>query len=271
MFDDFEIKLTLLRDQLGTNPCDPNILDKHIIQKQRSLILEKSKINKEVNKYLDAIEISQDKGEEEVNKLIRSLEEISGIALSPEEKALALRGDLEALRETFKSIERTGTTVFFWDEKTNKPCIGDHMIYGFLKAAAEAIGRSLPRKNSTPLKSIAYTQSLINQHVKCAEQFIPFDRDVKRDEHENIVFLQRSLRALTAQGPRISLAKSEVVEAGASLKFTLRVLKGSPLLQKVDGVDKLPLFSLFDYGQIAGLGQWKNAGYGQFKYEYLCV
>ena len=47
----YRIELELIRDMLGTNPSDPDIQDTHIIEKERRIILEKSKINKEINKY----------------------------------------------------------------------------------------------------------------------------------------------------------------------------------------------------------------------------
>jgi len=266
MFEKYEVKLTLIRDQLATNPCDPNVMDTHIIDRQRKLILEKSGLNKTINKYLDNLPIAKKKGEAEVNKLFDKLEELTGLKLTPEEKELAVQGKLEALRETFKELDLKGTTVFFWDKKNNKPCIGDHMIYGFLKAATEAICRTVKNsKRGTVLESCSYTQSLINQHVRCEEQFITFDKDVKRQKNGDSFFLQRSLRAMTAQGPRISLAKSEVVEAGASLKFTLKVMTGSQITRKV--LEKMFLYG----GEFCGLGQWRNSGYGMFNFEMMGV
>lgn len=262
----YRIELTLLQHQLGTNPCDPNVLDTHIINKQRKLILDKSKINTEINKYLDAIAISSERGEEEVNALFERLEKLSGLTLTPEERALAVAGKLDSLKETFKSLEIQGTTIFFWNQKLNLPMIGDHMIYGFMKAAAEAIGRcKKPKKEGgkvergVPLESISYTQSLINQHVRCENQFITFDSDLKRHEDGSEFYLQRSLRAMTAQGPRITLAKSEVVEEGAKLIFNMYVMDNSPLTEAI-------LHRIFDYGKMTGLGQWRNAGNGRFSY-----
>lgn len=260
MFDKYQVELTLVRDCLGTNPLDPHIMDTHILDRQRKLISEKSKTNSVVNKYLDQIQISKEKGEGEVNKIIDSLEKIVGKEFSPEEREAALKGELESLRETFAELDIKGSTIFMWDKKTNKPCIGDHMIYGFLKAASEAIGRTMPKSKGEALGSISYTQSLINQHVRCEMQFIPFDNDIKREENGDPWYLQRSLRAKTAQGPRITIAKSEVVEAGAKLKFVMRVMKNSALTQKV-------LDQLFSYGQMVGLGQWRNAGWGLFDYQ----
>jgi len=140
------------------------------------------------------------------------------------------------------------------------------MIYGFMKAATEAICRTVKKaKKGTVLESCSYTQSLINQHVRCTKQFIPFDTDVIRNkETGDSAFKQRSLRAMTAQGPRVTLAKSEVVPAGSKLKFTLQVMEGSKITEEV-------LTKLFDYGQLTGLGQWRNAGYGLFSYEMMRV
>lgn len=263
MFSKFAFEITLVRDQLGTNPSNPNIHDQHILNKERELILEKNKTNTAVNTYLDAIAISREKGESELNALLDKLEEIFGFAFTKEERADAMAGKLESLRETIKEYSLEGVTVFFWNKALKRPMIGDHMVYGFMKAAAEAIVRTLPKseqKAGTVMKSASYTQSLINQHVRCEEEFITFDKDIKRDERGRPLYLQRSLRAMTAQGPRVSLAKSEVVEAGAKLKFTLKVLEGSQL------DDDEVLKKIFDYGQMTGLGQWRNAGHGMFDY-----
>jgi hypothetical protein len=265
MFKRYQVQLTLLRDQLGTNPCDPSIMDTHIINRQRKLILEKSGVNSQINKYLDALPISAEKGQAELDALFAKIEQLTGMELTPSERADAIAGKLESLRETFKSLELTGTTVFFWNQEKNLPMIGDHMIYGFLKAASEAIVRATPKgeqKAGTVLKSASYTQSLINQHVRCESQFVTFDKDIKRNEDGSEFTLQRSLRAMTAQGPRISIAKSEVVPAGAKLEFVLKVLDGSQINLKV-------LQTLFAYGECVGLGQWRNAGYGMFSAEVV--
>lgn len=265
MFDKYEVKLTLIRDMLGTNPCDPQVMDTHIIDRQRKLIMENSKLNKEINKYLDAMDISDEKKNEEANRLVDNLEKTYGLDLSPENREEILKNGLESLKETMAELSLKGTTIFFWDKKADRPCIGDHMIYGFLKAAGEAICKTKSkgdRQRGTVLESISYTDSLINQHVRCESQFITFDRDVKRNEDGIPVYLQRSLRAMTAQGPRISLAKSEVVEAGGKLQFILKVMSGSPITQEV-------LEKLFSYGEISGLGQWRNSGKGQFAFEMM--
>lgn len=258
--DRYRIQLTLLRDILATNPADTAVMDTHVIERQRKLILEKSAINTEINKYLNASPISDARKSEEIKLIGQKLSELMGMPLSPDQEGLLAAGKLEELRETFADLDTKGTTVFFQDDKTGRPMIGDHMIYGFMKAAAEAIGRTLPRKNSTMLQSISYTQSIINQHARVEEPFITFDKDSVKDASGKPIYLQRSLRAETAQGPRISLAKSERILKGAKLDFTMKVLAGSPLTEEV-------IRKLFDYGEIVGLGQWRNSGRGMFAYE----
>ena len=252
-----EIKLT--RDMLGTNPIDPNILDKHILEKQRKIISEKCGVNATINKYLDQIQISKERGDNQIDALLAKLEDLMGREFTKEERSLAVSGELESLKETFAEQDLKGVTVFFRDKKTGLPCIGDHMIYGFMKAATEAICRTQEKANGKILQSASYTQSIINQHVRIQKQFIPFSGDIAKDEHGNPTYLQRSLRAMTAQGPRVSLAKSEYVEAGSVLKFELEVMDGSPLEEK-------HIKQMFDYGKFKGLGQWRNAGYGSFEY-----
>jgi len=269
MVDRYRVILILRRDQLGTNPCDPNVHDTHILDRQRKLILENDKLTKQINKYLDQIQISKEKGDGEVELLLDKLENLMGLEFTDKERKDAIAGKLDSLKETFKELKIKGVTVFFWDKEADRPAIGDHMIYGFLKASSEAIGRTRQAKakknkttipKGTVLTSISYTQGLINQHVQCEEQFIPFDKDIKKNEDGQAYYLQRSLRAMTAQGPRVTLAKSEVVPSGAKIEFTLKVMKDSPIDEEV-------LHNLFSYGSMKGLGQWRNAGYGQFSYE----
>lgn len=258
--DTYNVTITLKKDMLATNPLDPNILDKHIIQKQRQMIMEKSQVNSQVNKYLDALDISEERSEVEKECLIAKLEELSGQPVSPEDRALIAAGKLEELKERFVDVEMKGTTVFYTHPDEKMPCIGSHMILGFLKAAGEAIARTKPRKNATMLQSASYTSSIINQHCGVEQELIVFDQDIMRDEKGNPEYNERPLRAKTAQGERISLTRSEVVPAGAKLTFELCVMENSPLTEAV-------LRELFDYGALKGLGQWRNTGYGKFTYE----
>ena len=232
----YEIVLSLLRAQLGTNPLDSDILGTHIIEKERRLIQEKSKVNAALNKYADARPIPDTRKEEEIQKI---------------------KDRAEDLKKEVGERDERGITVFFRHD--GKIAIGDHMIYGFMKAAAESISRTLPTKKGVVLHSATYTESIINQHVRCQEEFLVFDKDILRHEDGTPAYKVRSIRVMTAQGPRVSIIKSEQVPAGAILKFHLKVMEDSPLTEEV-------LRKLFAYGEVCGLGQWRNAGYGTFSY-----
>ena len=261
----YNIKIELLREMLGTNALDPHVLDTHIHKKQRDLIMGISKVNKEIAKYTDAIAPSEEKTQAELEALLHKLEEMVGYEFSEDQKELLLAGKLKELKECFKEFDVKGTTVFFWNNELGRPMIGDHMIYGFMKAASTAICRTKPKKNGTILQSDAYTCSIINTHVRCSEPFIVMDRDIMRHEDGSANFIQRSLRGMTAQGPRVSLAKSERVPAGTKAEFTLNVMRGSPLTEA-------HLKEIFEYGEFfQGLGQWRNSGRGLFKSEITCV
>jgi hypothetical protein len=265
IFDLYHIKLTLLREMLATNPSDPHIHNTHILSKQRELILDKSDVNTAVNKYLGQMKISAEKGDEELSRLVDSLETVVGYTFTPEQRDMALTGKLEALKETFQSLDLKGATIFFWDKETNRPCIGDHMIYGYMKAAAKTLCQVREKKNGTILQSATYTHEIINTQVRCVNPFIVANKDLKRNADGTPYFLERSLRVITAQGPRVTLAKSEVIEPGTEFEFDLRVLKNSKLTEDF-------LLDIFEYGQyFNGLGQWRNSGRGMFSSEIKCI
>ena len=258
--NDFEVKIRLTTDQLGTNPMNPDVLDTFIIEKQRKLILEQSKINKALNKYAEAETISKDRSDKEIEALLRTVEEVVGTSLTREEVSQLFSGDekLKSLRESLGGFDTQGVTVFFRD-KNGKPCLGNHMIKGFLKAAGEAFARTLPTKNGTMLHSATYTSAIINQHVTVTPDFLVASKDIERTKDKKPKYLQRSLRVQTAQGQRVTLAKSEVLPAGTEFTFTVKVMDGSPFTKEV-------LEQLLSYGEMVGLGQWRGSGgKGQFQ------
>lgn len=262
LFEKYEVELTLVRDQLGTNPMDPAVMDKHVLDRQRKLIMEKSDINNTVNKYLKALQISKETGDNQIDGIIAAIEETIGYVFTPEERIKVMAGDLKFLKETFAELDIKGTTVFFWNREKKRPMIAGHMILGFLKAASEAISRTRTKKQKTMLHSDNWGHTVINQYVRVQEEFITFDKDLKRDEEGNPFYFQRSLRAESGGKQIVALAKSELVEAGAKLKFVLKVFTGGGTAQ----IQEDHLKDMFEYGELNGLGQWRNAGHGQFTY-----
>jgi hypothetical protein len=71
--------------------------------------------------------------------------------------------------------------------------------------------------------------------------------------------LERPLRAMTMQGPRVTLARSDLVYAGLELEYGITVVRGP------HGIDEDVLRDILTYGEDSGCGQWRNGGYGTFE------
>ncbi len=77
-------------------------------------------------------------------------------------------------------------------------------------------------------------------------------------EGKKMGVLERPLRAQTAQGERVALARSDSCPAGTMMTFEIEVL---------GGIGEGLLREWLDYGRYMGLGQWRSGGYGRFTYE----
>ncbi len=145
------------------------------------------------------------------------------------------------------ALER-GTTVFHRDAQ-GRPVMRNYQILGFLKASAQV-------QNGKVAGGVKALRSKVGNQVFISPIVLPikFDGDVD--------YLERPLRAETAQGPRVALARSEQIPEGAVIECGLEVMDGE-LSEEV-------LRDLLDYGYYRGLGQWRNSGaYGTFRYELV--
>ena len=152
-------------------------------------------------------------------------------------------------RETVTCDEliEKGTTGFHrLDDGT--PMLYDYVIKGFFKDAASMLRYDT---QSGSAKLTAYRKK-IDGLIFVEPRRIPIE------VVGEIGILERPLRAQTAQGERVALARSEMIAPGSSIEFSvlcLSVIK-EPLLRE-----------WFEYGALRGLGQWRNANYGRFFYE----
>lgn len=124
----------------------------------------------------------------------------------------------------------------------------NYQIEGFFKAASRAMK-----------KTTGSVTSGLKSHIKTIDTEI-FVKD-RRNYIGNIEgegYCQRSLRASTPMGERVSIAKSETVSAGSTIEFTIIALNND-----------LPKYieEWLDYGVFVGLGQWRNSGKGSFTWE----
>lgn len=146
-------------------------------------------------------------------------------------------------------VEHKEMTVFP-RTKDGSPALFDYQIKGFFKNSAKML-KKVPGTESAKKEMKSYKQ-IIDGLVFIDERMIPFEN------WESIGSLQRPLRASTPLGERVALANSEEIAAGATMTFTINLLKD----------DLWPAVAEWlDYGALNGLGQWHNGGHGRFTWE----
>jgi len=145
--------------------------------------------------------------------------------------------------ETLPEKLEKGTTAFH--KLNGLPIMYDYQVKGFLKE----VGRIF-----NGLHGVKALRSKIDNMVFVTPRRIALNLP----EGGCIEFLERPLRAETAQGPRISLARSEMLPEGTWFEFDLSVFDG-PITDDI-------LRDILDYGQYKGFLQWRNGGYGRFEF-----
>ncbi len=164
-------------------------------------------------------------------------------------KVADANGDLpeDELATLPEELER-GTTAFH--KLNGKPIFYDYQVKGFVKDAGQTFNG---------LRGVKNLRSKLDNLV-----FIePRQIELHLPEGEGITFCERPLRAQTAMGPRVSLARSEQLPDGTWFECRLVVFNGpisEPLLR-----------DLFSYGEKKGMGQWRNGGRGRFMFELEAV
>ena len=159
--------------------------------------------------------------------------------------------DDEALAEELASVENMeekGWTGFHTVD--GQPILYDYVIKGFCKDVCGMLRRVTGTKSS---KVTAYRKIIDGLVFAKPRQIV-----IHLPDGQELGTLERPLRAQTAKGERVALARSDTAPAGSWIEFNLLVMGAVP---------KTLLKEWFDYGALRGLGQWRNAGYGTFTYE----
>lgn len=151
----------------------------------------------------------------------------------------------EELR-TVEEMEEKGWTGFH--EANGGPILYDYVVKGFFK---DACGM-LRRVSDTRSKKLTAYKKVIDGLIFVTPRFISLNLNGgKMGTNE------RPLRASTAQGERVALARSDTCPVGTTMEFVISIL----------GVVKEPLLrEWLDYGELRGFGQWRNSGLGRFTY-----
>jgi hypothetical protein len=137
-----------------------------------------------------------------------------------------------------------GTTAFH--KLDGCPIFYDYQVKGFVKEAGRIFNG---------LHGVKNLRSKIDNLLFVTPRQIP----LIVPDGAGIEYLERPLRAETAQGPRVALARSEMLPAGTAFRCSLEVYEG-PITEDV-------IRDLLTYGSRKGLGQWRNGGYGRFEFK----
>src|SRR5262245_3914079 len=149
---------------------------------------------------------------------------------------------------TLVEPEKIGTA---FHRHQGQPCLFDYHIRGFFKEAASALVRS--KDNGLQTTKLKAFRKAVDNLVFVRPRIIPLVLPAGATTDE----VERPLRAQTAQGERVALARSERAPAGTTATFTVHVL---------GEVSEAMLTEWLEYAQWKGIGQWRNGGNGTATY-----
>lgn len=152
-----------------------------------------------------------------------------------------------------------GLTVFLLHPKTGGPMLYDYVVRGFLKEALLTL--------KDQLKLVA-PKSKVDKYLFVSPRHIPLcDPGTSEPVKEPDGVFERTLRAMTMQGPRVTLAGSETVDSW-QITITLTLLHNQPG-KKAEGkaLTWEAVEAALNYGRLQGLGQFRNGGFGRFTWE----
>lgn len=220
------ITIRFLHDILGSAPANKQFYEKYLL----------SKLYKEIDRVKKKIAKAKTEEEREIlQDLLESLE-----------AEMAELPDVEDDND-----ERL--TVFYrakYDD-FEVPVIRAHQVLGFFKHGMNAFKEVFRVKNA---------RDKVSRYVRIK----PFNLFIYEKEiaPENLVdevdgILERPLRAMTMQGERVSVAKSEYIKSDGDklLQFELLLFKNKDI--KFDMLKTL----MEEYGKVNGISQWRNTGY----------
>ncbi len=154
----------------------------------------------------------------------------------------------ETESEMLPDVLEKGTTVFHRN-RDGQPCLMSYQVLGFFKASAQV-------QNGKVVGGVKNLRSKVGNQVFISPNILPIQMPASGE----MDYCERPLRAQTAMGERVALARSEMIPAGAVIECGVEVLDGE--------ITEAVLIDLLDYGFYRGLGQWRNSGtYGTFRYE----
>jgi LEA14-like dessication related protein len=259
-----KVRYKFLTNLLGT--CtEAELYNEHVLKKAQKEIAKANKLQgkmiKSLEKYKD-VEISADKEASELKAILRAYQEKVGKRDPLPDNVTDLLSYAKEINEEYEALMSKGeeqkSTVFMRDEDGHA-IISTHMIIGNFKENLKSMVNN-SEKGSMAVKSKVSAAEIMSTDVKVVEDFTRPSMDILRHENGKAQILERPIRFERMGKTVTAIALSEQIPAGAEIEFTLRIRKGSPVL------DVLP--ELLEMGKLNGLGQWRGSGkMGLFVYK----
>ena len=167
----------------------------------------------------------------------------------------------EEERELFDSEERQtrGLSVFARDpEHDDQIILLDYMVRGFFKASLGALQKQLGVKSY---------KSKVDKYLFVHPRRIPLMRNGKPIYDEDSQY-ERPLRADTPKGPRVGLQASECIDTPWSIEIELRLIPNDRSAKSTELCWEA-IERALDYGELSGLGQFRNGSYGTFTWKRI--
>jgi len=164
----------------------------------------------------------------------------------------------DELAEKLRDIKESGLTVFLRGSH-GEIVLGAHCIKGFFKAAFSTLKDQF---------GISAAKSKIDNLVFIRPDFVPVLDGHGKPQTEPDGYCERSLRAETMQGPRVTLASSEEIAPPWQMEFSVTIVKNNGS-GRSNAVTFETIEAALDYGELKGLGQWRNSGRGSFVWERI--
>ncbi len=167
--------------------------------------------------------------------------------------------EAEMFAESADELRDKGLTVFMRNPKSGAIALMDYAVKGMLKANVTALEAQ---------NKIKQGSSKVGKYVFVAPRIIDLT-DADGNPITNCADeLERPLRAKTMKGDRVALTSSEQVLPPWQIEVSISLVPNNGT-EKSKSVTWEAIEDALDYGELNGIGQWHNGGYGRFTYQRI--
>lgn len=163
----------------------------------------------------------------------------------------------ESMNITEEEREGSEVQVTVFHKDGNGVHLMDYQLKGALKEATKQLDFRVPGKRAADVSAQRFVAGGVWVYPLHAQhgRNIYFYRDGDFIPEPDTVF-DRIKRVDTMQGPRTSIAASEIINPPATIQFIVTVLMGFPITEE-------QVHQMLAYMSFQGLGQWRGAGHGR--------